>query len=184
MLYSIFDQSIIDFTGTGSSHDSEDSALRAVMAYATDDTTVELLPRMKQGNAGLARSAKASLKELEEVCQLPKAKELWTKQDGWIHVAVTEILEPIDMSKIMSTTTKLKIALSEMSTRNAQLVMRNDELRLQLSFMPPQMWDVICDARDNKALVYSDQRENPKYLLPVRETEFYYDSADPNDQRI
>jgi hypothetical protein len=245
MLYSIFDQSIIDFAGTGSSHDSEDSALRAVMAYATDDTTVELLPRMKQGNAGLARSAKASLKELEEVCQLPKAKELWTKQDGWIqerkdeiadaikqfndhvernnhdqyvlreqttllaslvfeqqkhiydlndrylrlldekkqlvqnddkkihtdvntiidtmktlqealdqrHVAVTKILQPIDMSKIMSTMTKLKIALSEMSTRNAQLVMRNDQLRLQLSFMPPQMWNMICDARDNKALV-------------------------------
>ena len=276
MLYSIFDQSIIDFAGTGSSHDSEDSALRAVMAYATDDTTVELLPRMKQGNAGLARSAIASLKELEEVCQLPKAKELWTKQDGWIqerkdeiadaikqfndhvernnhdqyvlreqttllaslvfeqqkhiydlndrylrlldekkqlvqnddkkihtdvntiidtmktlqealdqrHVAVTKILEPIDMSKIMSTMTKLKIALSEMSTRNAQLVMRNDQLRLQLSFMPPQMWNMISDARDNKARVYSDQRENPMYLLPERKTEFYYDSADPNDPRI
>jgi hypothetical protein len=201
------------------------------MAYATDDTTVKLLPRMKQGNAGLARSAKASLKELEEACQLPKAKELWTKQDGWInerkgeiayaigqfenhirrnnldqhllreqttllaslvfdqqthicdlndrylrllnekkqlvqvddkkihtdvdtiidsmktlqealnqrHVAVMKILEPIDMSKIMSTMTKLKIALSEISTRNAQLVMQNDQLRLQLSFMPPQM---------------------------------------------
>ncbi len=80
MLYSIFDQSIIDFAGTGSAHNSEDSALRAVMAYATDDTTVKLLPRMKQGNAGLARSAMASLKELEEACQLlPKAKEIWTK---------------------------------------------------------------------------------------------------------
>ena len=65
MLYSIFDQSIIDFAGTGSDENIADSHIRAVMAYATDDTTVELLPRMKQGNAGLARSAKASLKELE-----------------------------------------------------------------------------------------------------------------------
>ena len=32
--------------------------------------------------------------------------------------------------------------------------------------------------------VYSDQREDPKYLLPERKTEFYYDSADPNDPRI
>ncbi len=46
ILYSIFDQSIIDFAGTGSTHDSEDSALRAVMAYATDDTTVKLLSRI------------------------------------------------------------------------------------------------------------------------------------------
>jgi hypothetical protein len=91
MLYSIFDQSIIDFAGASSKNDSEDSALRAVMAYATDDTTVKLLPRMKQGNAGLARSAIASLKELEEAYQLPKAKELWTKQDGWIQERKDEI---------------------------------------------------------------------------------------------
>ena len=95
MLYSIFDQSIIDFAGTGSDENIADSHIRAVMAYATDDTTVELLPRMKQGNAGLARSAKASLKELEEVCQLPKAKELWTKQDGWIRERKDEIADAI-----------------------------------------------------------------------------------------
>ncbi len=100
------------------------------------------------------------------------------------HVEVTKILEPIDMSKIMSTMTKLKIALSEMSTRNAQLVMRNDQLRLQLSFMPPQMWERICEARENKSLAYSDQRTNPKYLVCTRETDFFYDSADPNDPRI
>ncbi len=35
------------------------------------------------------------------------------------HGAETKILEPIDMSKIMSTMTKLKLALSEISTRNA-----------------------------------------------------------------
>ena len=95
MLYSIFDQSIIDFAGIGSDENIADSHIRAVMAYATDDTTVELLPRMKQGNAGLARSAKASLKELEEVCQLPKAKELWTKQDGWIQERKDEIANAI-----------------------------------------------------------------------------------------
>ncbi len=54
MLYSIFDQSIIDFAGTASNINIADSHIRAVMAYATDDTTVKVLPRMKQGNAGLA----------------------------------------------------------------------------------------------------------------------------------
>jgi hypothetical protein len=74
MLYSIFDQLIIDFAGTGSDMTADDSVIRAVMAYATDDTTVKLMSRMKQGNTGIARSAIASLKELEEACQLPKAK--------------------------------------------------------------------------------------------------------------
>ena len=276
MLYSIFDQSIIDFAGTASKHDSEDSALRAVMAYATDDTTVKILPRMEQGNSGLAKSAIASLKELEETCQLPKAKELWTKQDGWIqerkdeiasaikqfenhvernnqdqyvlreqttllaslvfeqqthildlndrylrlldekkqlvqnddkkihtdvntiidtmktlqkaldqrHMAVTKILQPIDMSKIMATMTKLKLALTDISKRNAQLVMHNDQLRLELSFMPPQMWNQICAARDSKSQNYRDQRTNPQHLIPVRDTEFIFDSADPSDPRI
>jgi len=76
MLYSIFDQSIIDFAGKGSELTTDDNAIRAVMAYATDDTTVTLIPRMMQGNVGLAKSAIASLKELEEACQLPRAKEL------------------------------------------------------------------------------------------------------------
>jgi hypothetical protein len=65
------------------------------MAYATDDTTVKLIPRMKQVNNGAAKSALASLKELEDICQLPKAKELWTKQDRWIDERKDEIAEAI-----------------------------------------------------------------------------------------
>jgi hypothetical protein len=100
------------------------------------------------------------------------------------HDTVSKILEPIDMSKIMSTKTKLKIALFEISTRNAQLVMRNDKLRLQLSFMPPQMWSKIIKARDEQSANYRDQRTNPQYLIPERETEFFFDQADPNDPRV
>jgi hypothetical protein len=100
------------------------------------------------------------------------------------HDTVSTILEPIDMSKIMSTMTKLKIALSEISTRNAQLVMRNDQLRLQLSFMPPQMWNQIHDAKDNKPQYYRDQRNKPHYLIPERNTEFFFSPADPNDPRV
>jgi hypothetical protein len=97
---------------------------------------------------------------------------------------VTKILEPIDMSKIMLTMTKLKIALSEISTRNAQLVMRNDQLRLQLSFMPPQMWKQICDATDSRSPQYRDQRTDPHHLVSVRETNYFFDKANPNDPRI
>ena len=95
MLYSIFDQSIIDFAGKGSELTTDDNAIRAVMAYATDDTAVTLIPRMMQGNVGLAKSAIASLKELEEACQLPRAKELWAKQDRWITERKDEIAAAI-----------------------------------------------------------------------------------------
>ncbi len=90
------------------------------------------------------------------------------------HDTASKILEPIDMSKIMSTMTKLKIALSEISTRNAQLVMRNDQLQLQLSFMPPQMWNKMIKARDEQSAHYCDQRTNPQYLIPERETELFF----------
>jgi hypothetical protein len=100
------------------------------------------------------------------------------------HDTESKILESIDMSKIMSTMTKLKIALSEISTRNAQLVMRNDKLRLQWPFMPPQMWNQICDARDNKSQHYRDQRTDPHHLIPERNTNFFFDRADPNDLRV
>jgi hypothetical protein len=280
MLYSIFDQSIIGFAKPRSKLNADDSAIRAIVAYATDDTTVKLIPRMRQRKIGLTKEALASLKELEDVCQLPKAKKLWTKQDGWIaerkdkiadeiaeaitqfqnhvrrdhkdtpllreqtsllanlafeqqihicelndrylrlseekkrlvqgddknihngvdtiintmktlqdalnqrHTTVSEILEPIDKSKIMSTITKLKTALSEISTRNAQLVMRNDLLQFQLSFMPPQIWNTIGKAKSDKSTYYRDQRTNPHYLLPEKTTEFYFERADPNDPRV
>jgi hypothetical protein len=33
--------------------------------------------------------------------------------------------------------------LQELQTRNAHLVMRNEKLNRQLSFMPPEMWEVV-----------------------------------------
>ncbi len=83
------------------------------------------------------------------------------------HVAVTKIQEPIDMSKIMSTMTK-----------------QNDQLRLQLSFMPPQIWNQICDSRDNKSSLYRDQRTDPHNLVSERSTNYFFDRADPNDPLI
>ena len=259
LLYSIFDQSIIDFGRQDHEVNATGAAIRAVMAYASDDTTVDMIPRMKLGNNGIAKSAVASLRELEAVCQLPKAKELWNMHDREIdarkdsiaeaigifcdhvgqnnndqqllreqttllaslafeqqkhicdlndryfrlleeknqlvqrddqnihndvdtiintmktlqetltqrHEEVSKIIEPIDMSKIMSTMTKLKIALYEISTRNAQLVMRNDKLRLQLSFMPPQMWDKIIAVKDSRSPRYDDQRMHPSPVPPT-----------------
>ena len=95
LLYSIFDQSIIDFGRQDHEVNATGAAIRAVMAYASDDTTVDMIPRMKLGNNGLAKSAVASLRELEAVCQLPKAKELWNMHDREIDARKDSIAEAI-----------------------------------------------------------------------------------------
>ncbi len=99
------------------------------------------------------------------------------------HTTVSEILELIDMSKIMATMTKLRSALSEISTRNAQVVMRNHMLQFQLSYMPPKMWNSILRARKKDSKYYNDQRTNSHYLVPEKDTEFLFEQADPSDLR-
>jgi hypothetical protein len=59
MLYSIFDHSIINFAKQRSEFNADDSALRAIVAYANDDTTtVKSIPRMRQGNTGLTKGSR------------------------------------------------------------------------------------------------------------------------------
>jgi hypothetical protein len=62
--------------------------------------------------------------------------------------------------------------------------MQNDQLRLHLSFMPPQMWNLICDARESKSHYYRDQRTDPHHLVSERDTNCFFDRADPNDPLI
>jgi hypothetical protein len=70
------------------------------------------------------------------------------------------------MTKIMKSMTKLKSALSEVTTRNAQLAMRNSELIHELSFMPPAMREKIVQAKNGHSRFFSEQRTNPHYLVP------------------
>ena len=62
------------------------------------------------------------------------------------HDVLAANMDPIDSPRIAESIRKLKSALQELHTRNAQLVMRNEKLNLQLSFMPPQMWQIIATA--------------------------------------
>ncbi len=59
------------------------------------------------------------------------------------HEVLTATMDPIYSPRIVESIRKLKTALQELHTRNAQLVMRNDELQFHLTFMPPKMWDTI-----------------------------------------
>jgi hypothetical protein len=66
------------------------------------------------------------------------------------HEVIAANMDPIDSPRIGSTIHNLKIALQELQTCNAHLVMRNEKLNRRLSFMPPEMWDVVAEATKKK----------------------------------
>jgi hypothetical protein len=75
MLFSIFDQSILDITKPRQQTDDDDHALRAIIACAQDANT-KLIERMRQGNNGLKEIARKSLNELEQAVHLPPHQDL------------------------------------------------------------------------------------------------------------
>jgi hypothetical protein len=75
MLFSIFDQSILDTTKSRQQLDEDAYALRAIVACA-QDANFKLIEKMRQGNDGLKEIARASLQQLEQVVQLPPHQEL------------------------------------------------------------------------------------------------------------
>jgi hypothetical protein len=80
---------------------------------------------------------------------------------------MSNILTPVDMTKIMTSMTKLKSALQvfEVTTRNAQ----------------PAMREKIVQAKNGYSRFFSGQRTNPHYLVPEKKTEFIFEPADTND---
>ena len=80
MLFSIFDQSILDTTKTRQQTDDDDHALRAIIACA-QDANIKLIKRMRQGNDGLKKIARNSLDQLEQAVQIPPHHKLWNMTD-------------------------------------------------------------------------------------------------------
>ncbi len=80
MLFSIFDQSILDTTKPRQQLDDDAYALRAIVACA-QDANAKLIERMRQGNDGLKEIGRSSLKQLEQVLQLPSHHKLWNMTD-------------------------------------------------------------------------------------------------------
>jgi hypothetical protein len=101
------------------------------------------------------------------------------------HEIMSQVLTPVDTVKIMDTMNKLKEALCELTARNADLARRNNQLTIELSYMPPKMHDdKIMQAKRLQSKIYADQRTDPHYLVPERPTEFAFERADPNDKRL
>ena len=82
------------------------------------------------------------------------------------HEVIAANMDRIDSPRIATTIHKLKTALQELQTRNAHLVMRNEKLNRQLSFMPPEMWDVVAEVTKEQSPRYEQQWADPHYLHP------------------
>jgi hypothetical protein len=76
ILFSIFDQSILDLTKSRQQLDEGAYAIRAIVACA-QDANLNLIEKMKRGNDGLHKIANASLKQLEQVFLLPPHGDLY-----------------------------------------------------------------------------------------------------------
>jgi hypothetical protein len=100
------------------------------------------------------------------------------------HDDMSRLLTPVDVTRIMDTMNKLREALLELATRNADLFRRNNRLTLELSFMPPQMHDKIMQAKKSHSKFYFDQRTDSQYLVPEKPTEFAFERANTSDERL
>jgi hypothetical protein len=57
--------------------------------------------------------------------------------------SLTEALNPMDTSTVMETLTRLRDALKDATYQNAYLIMKNNELTLENSFMNPTQLVII-----------------------------------------
>ena len=76
MLFSIFDQSILDTTKPRQQLDDDAYALRAI-ATCAHNANIKLIERMRQGSDGLKEIARNSLSQLEQAVQIPPHHKLW-----------------------------------------------------------------------------------------------------------
>jgi hypothetical protein len=122
-------------------------------------------------------------KNVDEIVAVMKELQLTLQRR---HEVITGILTPIDMTTIATTMLKLKSALVEITTLNSQLVMRNNKLARELSFIPPGMRQKLDQAKNQRSKIYLEQRTNPHHLIPdtVKQVKFCFVPADMSDPRV
>ena len=76
MLFSVFDQSTLDLTKSRQQLDEEAYSLRA-LATCAQDASAKLIEKMRKGSKGIKNTARASLKQLEQVVQIPPLDSLY-----------------------------------------------------------------------------------------------------------
>ena len=79
--------------------------------------------------------------------------------------SLTEALNPMDTSTVMETLTRLRDALKDATYQNAYLVMKNNELTLENSFMTPTQLAVITKIKAEQSPQYMNQRTDPHCIV-------------------
>jgi hypothetical protein len=77
MLFSIFDQSTLDLTKSRQQLDEGAYSLRALVTCA-QDANAKLIERMRKGSDGIKNTARSSLKQLEQVVQMPPLDSMYS----------------------------------------------------------------------------------------------------------
>ncbi len=150
-------------------HDSmtmlrEQNAILAHLAWEQQIHVCDLTERYLQ----LAGGKKERLVEVEDATILEHMIDMTTlfanMRDSLEkrQQKVSEILSPIDFSKISDTIKKLKSALIDGNVLNTSLVKKNNALQVELSFMPQEMRERIRGAPFQR----ENQRKYPHYLIP------------------
>ncbi len=96
MLYSIYDQSVMDLNRSTSANLADNQALRAMVAHAKDDSIIKHLSLLKEGIQGQTNGLLTALQRIKEVTHLPNADILWEMSEHDIHTRKEEIAEAID----------------------------------------------------------------------------------------
>jgi hypothetical protein len=78
---------------------------------------------------------------------------------------LTQVPSPLDTTTILETLIKLRDALKDATYQNVYLVMQNNELSLDNSFMTPAQKAAIQKAKAKQSPLYRQQRENPHYIV-------------------
>jgi hypothetical protein len=100
------------------------------------------------------------------------------------HEDMSQVLTPVDTVRIMDTMNKLKEALCELTTRNADLVNATTDSRSSYLSCHPRCMKKFMQAKRSHSEIYSEQRTDPHHLVPERPTEFAFERANPNDKRL
>jgi hypothetical protein len=144
LLYSIFDQSVMDLNRPLSDNFAENKALRAMVAHAKDDT-MKHLSLSKEKIHGQTKGLLAALRQINETAQLPPANMLWEMTEDDIEFRKKLIAQAITQYENHTNMDHAAVQL----------------LREQCACLAHLVWEQqlhICDLND-RALRYIEERK-------------------------
>jgi hypothetical protein len=80
IMFSLFDDAVMDFTNTIGDNLTDNAAIRAMVNHVKNDT-LDHCTFVREGRLGLHKGTTAALKQLENVSKLPRQEEVWNMLD-------------------------------------------------------------------------------------------------------